>query len=119
MFIAPILIFAPDDGLRTALTFSLELEGFRIEDGGSEIAGASTAGCLIVDQGVGREGGLAFLARLRQADCVAPAILLATNPTRRMREKAAAIGVRIIEKPLLCNTLTSALHCIMNNSKAA
>ena len=118
MFDAPVLVFAADTGLRTALKFSLELQGFRIEDGraGADVNGA---GCLIVDQDGRGEGGLPFLVRLREEGCRVPAILLATNPTRYMREKAASLGVRLVEKPLLCDTLTSVLHFFMYNGKAA
>jgi len=39
-----------------------------------------------------------------------PAILITTNPPSIVRERAAAAGLAVVEKPLLGNSLSEAIH---------
>lgn len=116
---APILLFEPDPAVRASLKFSLELESFDVElaeNGDGDPAGA---GCLVIDQRFREGDGLAFLADLRGSGCTTPAILMATNPTRRLRERALAAGAVLVEKPLLGNALSQALRAILGRAEAA
>jgi FixJ family two-component response regulator len=49
--------------------------------------------------------GLDLLARLRERNVRLPAILITTHPGARIRDRAALAGARLIEKPLLSDTL--------------
>lgn len=113
-----VLLFENDQPVLSSLQFALTLQGFMPEDGDAEGANISAASCLVIDQRYGSDG-LDFLQELRATGIGAPAILLATNPTERLRRRAAARGAVVIEKPLLGDELTEALHTILNFSKAA
>jgi len=114
----PILVFESDGPVLSSLQFALSLDGLVVEDGAAEGANPSAACCLVIDQRF-RDDGLAFLAELRAQGCAAPAILLATNPSRRTRCAAAAAGAVVIEKPLLGDELARALHRIAGCSHPA
>ena len=77
-----------------------------------------TAAVLVVDQGYSGDG-LSYLAGLRAAGCSAPAILLATNPTPRLRGRVAAARAVLIEKPLLGDELAGALRIALQPHEAA
>lgn len=110
-----ILLFVSDGAVLSSLQFSLALEGFAVADGLAAPV-PSTAVCLVVDQAC-RGDGLSLLAGLRTAGCTAPALLLATNPGRSLRHRAAATGAVIVEKPLLGEELTQALRTILDAKK--
>lgn len=115
----PIVMFEADKPLLASLKFALGLQGFRIVDGDDPGSDARAAACLVIDHRFGPEGGLSFLARLRKAGCGAPAVLLATNPTAKLRESSAAAGGALIEKPLLGDELAQTLRRIINSEKVA
>jgi DNA-binding response OmpR family regulator len=106
-----IHLYVADRPVLSSLQFLLALEGFAVVEGNDPHA----ASVIVADQGY--EGdGLAFLVRLRAAGCGVPAICLVTNPTDRLRARAAAAGAVIVEKPLLGDELTSALNILSNAS---
>ncbi|WP_106640628.1 response regulator [Allosphingosinicella vermicomposti] len=115
----PVLLYDGDPALLASLQFSLELEGFRVADGSARGSDPREAACMVIDQRFGSNGGLSFLADLRTAGCEGRAILLATNPTRRVRQAASDAGALLIEKPLLGEALTRALRSIVNDNEAA
>jgi DNA-binding response OmpR family regulator len=115
----PVLLFEPDASLRASLMFALELEGYAVEMGDEAQPSPLEAHCLVIDQRLDGGDGLALLAALRDRGCTAPAILLSTNPTRRFRACAAAAGVIVVEKPLLGDALSEALHAVSGKVKAA
>lgn len=106
-----ILLFMDDAGVLSSLEFSLSLHGFAVADGSS--SDPSAAAALVIDQAC-RGDGLALLEALRAAGCAAPAVLLATNPTRALRLRAAATDAIIVEKPLLDDELSHVLDGIFN-----
>ena len=132
----PIMVYEQDRSVLASLQFALALEGYRVVDGTSAGADPLRAACLIIEHRFGsfvgvrggegrceadcdaghddsRHGdGLGLLAELRARGCGAPTVLLATNPTRSVRERARTAGAVIVEKPLLTDTLTRALHSL-------
>lgn len=115
-----ILLVESDPALRAALKFSLELEGFAVEDheGGAGI-GESRADCVVIDNRLETGNGLDLLATLDERGLSAPAIILASNPTRAMARAIAAAGARLVEKPLLCDGLVAAIRATIAPRRAS
>jgi FixJ family two-component response regulator len=114
-FPAPlVLVVGNDPAVCGSLKFSLELEGYRVRTYASarkllEDADLPTAGCLIIDQVLPVDSGLELLTMLKSRNISVPALLITTNPSPLLRQRAAAAGVPIIEKPLLGDALLDAL----------
>jgi len=106
-----ILLFVSDVAVLSSLEFALSLDGFTVEDG---LAAAEPSGAVLVIDQACLGDGLALLASVRETGCDAPALLLATNPSRKLRQQAASAGVILIEKPLLGDELTSTLHRVLH-----
>ena len=112
----PLVLLVEDDAsLQRALTFSLELEGFRVElcESGESLLRRPAPlrpACLVVDQRLPGITGIEALALMRQRRVVLPAILITTQPSHELRATAAALGVRILEKPLLGGQLSAAIQ---------
>ena len=113
--IKPLVVLVEDDlSLRGALAFSLQIEGYRVElcETGEALLMRPPPPrpvCLVVDQRLSGISGLDVLAVLRGRRVTLPAILITTQPTIAMRRRAAVIGVRIVEKPLLDAELFAAI----------
>ena len=78
----------------------------------------STAAALVIDECYAGDG-LVALDGLKRHGCCAPAIILATNPTVKLRARVAAANAELIEKPLLGDELSSAIRAIFETRKAA
>ena len=113
-----IHLFVSDPAVLSSLEFALAVEGFSPFDGNGADRDASAAAAVVIDASSFAEGG-SISSRLRRSGCGAPAILLATNPTRQIRARAANEGILIVEKPLLGDELSSALFATLNLEKAA
>ncbi len=112
----PAVILVDDDPAVThAMQFSFDLEGLDVRsfrDGESllDVDDLPETGCLILDQNLPGMDGLALLECLRAAGVCLPAILITTNPRAALRNRAAAAGVPIIEKPLLTDALLTTVR---------
>jgi FixJ family two-component response regulator len=109
------LLVDDDPGIRAALKFSLELEGFTVEAFASGEALADLpdfpdASCLILDYRLPGMDGLTLLAILRRKGVTQPAVLITGLGSRAIRARAAEAGVMVIEKPLLCDALSAAIR---------
>ncbi len=106
---AVVAVVDDDPAVCHSLKFALEIEGFsvRIYTSGPELLNDldAVAECLVIDQNMPGMNGLDLVANLRDRNELAPAILMTSHPTARLRESADRAGVPIIEKPLLGNTL--------------
>ncbi|MFW2448307.1 MAG: histidine kinase [Qipengyuania pacifica] len=113
-----ILLLVEDSSVLSALRFSLSIEGFEIAEGLEVIEHPSLAAALVIDERYGGDG-LAALDELTRQGCLAPTIVLATNPTTQLRGRIAAANAELVEKPLLGDELSSAIHAIFETRKAA
>jgi two-component system response regulator FixJ len=107
MEIAKEVIFVVDDdeAVRVSLRNMMESEGFEVcafSNGHDLLNEASlpATGCLIVDYHMPAMNGLDLVSALRGRGVSIPAILITGNPTKYVRDRAAAIAVLIVEKPL-------------------
>jgi two-component system response regulator FixJ len=105
----PVIVIVEDDvSLLAALVFALETEGFRIHAfgrGGPLLSAQIRADCLVVDMKLPDGDGLTLISRLRERGVWSPAILTTTNPDVRVRRRAEAMDVQIVEKPLMTGEL--------------
>ena len=112
----PLVVIVDDDpAIRSSLAFSLQTEGFSVRSyaSGTELLGdalTTEASCLVIDYQLPGMNGLDLVAELRRRQVAAPAILITTHPSAAVRERAAATGVAVVEKPLLGDALFHEIH---------
>ncbi len=118
--VSKVLLVDDDLALRTAVKFSLELEGFEVEAFDSaeallmrEIEPGPT--CLVLDQKLPGLSGLAALAQLRAQSVDLPALLITSHPNQLLRTAAANAGVGIVEKPLIGDTLVDSIRRVLGD----
>jgi len=107
---ATVVLVDDDAALRTALTFMLELDGFRVESfasGEELLAGAlpHPPTCLVLDHNLSGMTGLDTLLQLRARGVATPAVLITSHPSLAVRSTAALVDAVIVEKPLLSDAL--------------
>lgn len=116
---APMVVLLDDDAaLRQALTFSLEIEGYRVEScaTGEELVAQDlpdAEACLVLDYRLSGMSGLDVLQTLRDRGVTLPAILITSNPTPGVRARAARLQAQVVEKPLLGDLLLGHIHRIL------
>jgi FixJ family two-component response regulator len=115
----PFVVLVDDDPhVLQSLQFAFEVDGFDVlafanaEDllARPPIEGA---GCLVLDYQLGGINGLSLLERLRERGCRLPAVMI-TTPSGDLIARAGRVGVGVIEKPLLCDTLVSEVRRLMD-----
>lgn len=119
-----ITLIERDPALRDALSFSLGLEGFEVRSAGAldkdDLAdGARSADCLIFAHDPGNADGLEACTASANLKGRLLTIVLATNPTRSLRERVESIGAHLVEKPLVGSTLTDLLHSMFPLRRAS
>jgi FixJ family two-component response regulator len=111
----PTVIVVDDDvGVLNSLRFTFEIEGFLVRSHASAEAllegdALPDRGCLVLDYQLTGMDGLMLLKRLRDRGDDLPALLI-TTPGATVLKQAAAAGVSIVAKPLLCDTLVSSVR---------
>jgi FixJ family two-component response regulator len=109
-----ILVVDDDEAVRDSLRNMMESEGFEVRafSNGHDLlneASLPAIGCMIVDYNMPAMNGLELVSALRGRGVSIPAILITGNPTKHVRDQAAAIAVLVVEKPKLGNYL---LDCV-------
>jgi FixJ family two-component response regulator len=110
-----VAVVEDDAAVRNSLAFSLRTEGFTVRAyvSGPELLRDTRAvdvDCFVIDYVLPKMNGLDLLAELRRREIVTPAILITTHPSGAVRERAAAGGIAVIEKPLLGEALFHEIH---------
>ena len=120
IFPRPTIHVVDDDaGVRGALAFTLDLEGFAVETYSSGEAlllrePPQGPGCLVLDERLPGVSGLDTLRQLRARHVDLPAVFVTTHPRPAFRAAAAALGAPILEKPLEGETLIAAIHDLLH-----
>lgn len=109
-----ILIVDDDEAVRESLRSLMKSEGFAVQafSNGHDLlneASLPAIGCLVVDYHMPAMNGLELVGALRGRGVSIPAILITSNPTEYVRDRAAAIAVLVVEKPRLGSYL---LDCV-------
>jgi len=116
----PLVVIVDDDpAICSSLVFSLQTEGFLVRSyaSGTELLGDSLtteASCLVIDYQLPGMNGLDLVAELRRRQVAAPAILITTHPGAAVRERAAATGIALVEKPLLGDALFHEIYVALH-----
>jgi FixJ family two-component response regulator len=110
-----IVVVDDDSAVRESLRFSLGIEGFAVRAFSSAqqlLAEAvlPAGDCFVVDQNMPGMSGLDLISTLRARDLTAPVILITSHPNATVRDRAAAAGVSIVEKPFLDFTLLDSVR---------
>jgi two-component system response regulator FixJ len=110
-----VLVIDDDCAVRNSLKFSLELEGFSVRiyaDGRALLDDAHLPanGCLVVDQMMPEMSGLDVVGALRLRSISMPAVLVTSSASGPLRQRAAAAGVAVVEKPFFGNALVDAIR---------
>jgi FixJ family two-component response regulator len=118
--LAPTIVLVDDDvALRTALAFTLELDGFAVQahpSGEDLLAGAlpSRPACMVLDLNLPGASGLDTLQQLRRRGVDLPALLITSHPRAQTRDRAEALGAGVVEKPLLGDALVLAIRSALD-----
>ena len=113
-----VIVVDDDDGLRKALRYSLEIDGFDVVtcasgEGLLALALPQTSACLVVDQVLPGLSGIDALEALRARHVDLPAIVITSSPDARLRARTLLARACLIEKPLLNDLLTRAIRSLL------
>ena len=114
-----VVVVDDDEDLLAALRFSLELDGLRVVTyRTAEIVALDSLpksnASLVLDYRLPAADGLELLSRLREGGIALPAILVTSHASPAVRQIVRAVGAVLIEKPLLGDTLVTAIHTALN-----
>jgi two-component system, LuxR family, response regulator FixJ len=118
-----VLVIEDDRAVRNSLKFALEVEGFSVQvyPTGTALLDEGdmpVSGCLVADYHLPGMNGLDLIQLLRERNVKLPAILITSHPTAAIRSRAMLAGVRLIEKPLLSDTLFQCIRLALHEASA-
>jgi two-component system, LuxR family, response regulator FixJ len=123
-----ILVVDGDSAVIDSLKFMLGVEGFEVRayrnvhevlNNVNELLNEddlAASSCLVVDYHLPTMNGLELVAQLRDRRILIPAILVTSLPSEDLRNRAAAAGVSIVEKPLLASHLFDSIREVFAKS---
>ncbi|MCF8506741.1 MAG: response regulator [Caulobacter sp.] len=113
------IVVDDDEHLLEALRFSLELDGLRViahRSADTVLPGSlpTANACLVLDYRLPTANGLDLLGRLKAEGIDLPAILVTSHASGEVRARARDLGATLIEKPLLGDTLVTAIRAALD-----
>jgi FixJ family two-component response regulator len=117
-----ILLVDGDPAVCASIEFMLDIAGFVVTVSHSAeavLAGALAVGqdCIVLDYRLPGIDGLTLLRRLRRDGINCSAVVITTNPPRRLRRELDEAGVLLIEKPLLSDRLFTAVDKLTGRTR--
>lgn len=116
----PIIALVDDDAdLRTALRFALEVEGFQVEtfeSGEALLLRAPFVGsaCIVLDYRLPGIDGLETLRQLRRRGVETPVVVITGHLPSPVSSALVQAGARIVDKPLLGDSLVGAIRATLD-----
>lgn len=116
-----VCLVEDDASVRSSIAFALEVDGHRVDQFATAAAALASSerpqwSCLVIDYHLPDKDGLALLTELRKQGVMVPAILITSNPTKRLRGLIAKSGANLVEKPLLWEVMSTAISSVMGNA---
>lgn len=117
-FLPIIAVVEDDDALREAIGFSLEVEGYPVRryDSAEGLLGAEglrEVACFVIDQKLPHLDGLAAIRELARRGLEGRPVVITTRPPAALREACWTLGVPIVEKPLLGESLNACIRALL------
>lgn len=115
----PVIAVVEDDApLREAIGFSLEAEGYPVRCYTSAEAllaakGLGEVGCFVIDEKLPKLNGLSAIQELQRRGISGRLVVITTRPPPVLREACWALGVPIVEKPLLGESLNACIRGLL------
>lgn len=111
----PLILLVDDDpGLRAAIAFALDAEGFEVASfataGEALAVTGKTIACAVLDHRPPAVDGLALLAHLRMRAEGLPAVVVTSNASKQVRGKIALMNAILVEKPLLGEAMVETIR---------
>lgn len=117
---APQLIAVVEDdaALLGAIRFSLEAEGYSVltfESGEGLLAapGLNEVACFVLDHRLPLLDGRQVIAELRRRGAAGRAVMITTRPQADVRQACQDMGIPIVEKPLLGESLNACIRGLL------
>ncbi len=119
---SPIYVVDDDPAILHSTRFLLESGGHQVEafTGGQDLLAAFPGPrpyCVLLDQIMPGLDGLEIVDRLRLLDASVSVILVTGHPDPSIRSRARAVGVPLIEKPFVYETLLGMLTAIPDDGE--
>lgn len=113
-----VAVVEDDPGLREAIRFALDAEGYpvRIFKSGEDLLEAGDldqVGCFVFDQRLPGMDGLPLAKELHSRGAVARCVIITTRPSPELRQECWALGVPIVEKPILGESLNACIRGLL------
>jgi len=113
-----VSVVEDDADLLEAIRFSLLAEGYEVRAHETASAALSdpelaSTTCFVVDQKLPDADGVDLISELRRRGLANAAIMITTNPDAKSRAACRALGVPIVEKPLLGESLNACIRGIL------
>jgi two-component system, LuxR family, response regulator FixJ len=120
-----LAIVDDDPGALRALSFLLELDGYRVRAfrSGAEFLEAARnerPDCLVVDQNMPAMTGLELAERLRGLGATIPVVMITATPSAWLALRARELGIHgIVEKPIFGAELAEAIESCLGSADGA
>jgi two-component system response regulator FixJ len=113
-----IIIVDDDVQVLRSLCFLLEAEGYFVRTYSSsqallEETELPEKACLLVDYRMPEMNGLDLLTRVRDKFPKVPALLITGYPDDTIEDRAAQVGIKVVRKPHLDDTLLSSIQAAL------
>ena len=113
-----VAVVEDDTPLLAAIRFALAAEGYPVagyENGEDLLSadGLGEVGCFVIDQRLPGMDGLRLVEELQRRGVAGRFVIITTRPTADLREACWALGVPIVEKPILGESLNACIRGLL------